>query len=211
MEQSLQLINDFLDQLFAYGPFWIYLALFTASFIENIFPPFPGDLFTLAAGGLVASGRLDIIIVFVAVYMGGIGSVMLVYYLGFHYGRDFFVRKNYRVFSADDILRLEQWFIRRGALLLLFNRFIVGTRSVVALVTGISRFSPMRTFTYVSISFWLFNGLLLFSSYFFVINFETIIQYYKMYERIAWPIIIFLVAGLIIYKIRGIRKNGRKA
>jgi membrane protein DedA with SNARE-associated domain len=211
MEHSLHIINDFLDQLFAYGPVWIYLALFIASFIENIFPPFPGDLFTLTGGALAASGRLDIITVFFVVYLGGIGSVMLVYYLGYHYGRDFFVRKNYRAFSADDILRLEAWFIRRGAVLLLFNRFIVGTRSVVALITGISRFSPMRTFTYVSVSFWLFNGLLLFSSYVFVINFETIIEYYKLYERIAWPIIILAVAGLIIYKFRKIRQRGRKS
>ncbi len=207
MEQSLQVINAFLDHLFVYGPVWIYLTLFAASFIENIFPPFPGDFFTLAGGALAASGRLDILIVFIMVYLGGIGSVMVVYYLGYHFGRDFFIKKNYRVFSADDILQLTKWFERRGAILLLLNRFIVGGRSVIALVTGISRYNPIRTFIFVSISFWLFNGLLLFSTYIFVINFEVIARYYKMYERIVWPIIILLAVGIVILKIRRMRRK----
>jgi len=202
MEQSFQLINSFIDKLFIYGPFWIYLALFIALFIENIFPPFPGDFFTLTGGALATAGRLNICIVFMMVYLGGIASVMVVYYFGYKYGRNFFMRKNYRFFSAKDITRLESWFQKRGIYLLLLNRFIVGGRSIIALVAGISRYSPVSTFIYTSVSFWLFNGILLFGSYIFVVNFETIAHHFHLYEKIVWPGVILAALTLIYLKLK---------
>jgi len=209
MEQFLQLTNDILDQLFAYGPFWIYAFLFLSSFIENIFPPIPGDFVTVTGGALAASGRLNIFAVFLLVYAGGILSMMLIYYLGRSQGRDFFLKKNYKIFSRDDILRLDDWFQKKGAVLLIFNRFIVGVRAVIALVAGISRYSPVRKFIFVSISFWIFNGLLLFSSYLFVINFETVYYYLRLYEKIVWPIIIAIAVIIVIFKIRKAKLNER--
>jgi membrane protein DedA with SNARE-associated domain len=209
MEQSLQLINDFLDRLFVYGPLLIYLTLFMASFIENLFPPFPGDFFTLTGGALAASGRLNIFAVFAAVYLGGLASIIVIYYLGANLGRDFFMQKDYKVFSKNDIHRMEDWFQKRGATLLIFNRFIVGARSIIALVTGISRYNPVKAFTFISISFWLFNGVLLFSAYIFVVNFDTIIHYFRLYEKIVWSIIILAIIIVVIVKVRKMRKNGR--
>lgn len=209
MEQFLQLTNDFIDQLFVYGPFWIYAFLFVASFVENIFPPIPGDFITVSGGALAASGRLNIIAVFLLVYAGGILSMMLIYYLGRSKGRDFFVKKNYKMFSREDIPRLENWFNKRGAVLLIFNRFIVGVRAVIALVAGISRYNPIKKFIFVSISFWIFNGLLLFSSYLFVINFDSVFYYLRLYEKIVWPIIIVIVIVFAIIKFRRVKLNGR--
>ncbi len=209
MEQFLQLTNDFIDKLFIYGPFWIYVFLFLASFVENIFPPIPGDFITVTGGALAASGRLNIIVVFLMVYAGGILSMMLIYYLGRSRGRDFFMKKNYKMFSRDDIPRLENWFNKRGAILLIFNRFIVGVRAVIALVAGISRYNPTKKFIFVSISFWIFNGLLLFSSYLFVINFETVYHYLRMYEKIAWPIIIAIIIIFVLIKFRRVKQNER--
>ena len=211
MEQLLHLSNNFIDELFVYGPLWLYLFLFISSFVENIFPPIPGDLITASSGALAASGRLNIFVVFLVAYAGGILSMMFVYYLGRSRGREFFLRKNYKMFSKDDIIRLESWFQRRGVLLLIFNRFIVGVRAVLALVAGISRYNPIKKFIYVSISFWIFNGLLLFSSYLFVINFDTVIKYLKLYEKITWPIIVIVIITFIVYKYRKAKKNGKKA
>jgi membrane protein DedA with SNARE-associated domain len=209
MDQLLQLINEFLDKIFIYGPFWIYLVLFITAFVENIFPPIPGDFITLTGGALAASGRLNIFLVFVLVYLGGIASISLLYYLGQAKGRQFFIRKNYRFFSKNDISRLEEWFNSQGALLLIFNRFIVGARAAIAVVTGISNYNFWKMLVYVSISFWIFNGLLLFSSYVFIVNFETIEKYLHLYERIVWPIIIVIILWLIIRKIMKVKSNAK--
>jgi len=209
MEQLLQLINEFLDKIFLYGPFWIYLFLFVSAFVENIFPPIPGDFVTLTGGALAASGRLNIFLVFILVYLGGITSMALLYYLGYSKGREFFIKKNYRIFSGDDIIRLENWFIKEGAILLMLNRFIVGARAAIAVITGISHYRFWKMFIFVSISFWIFNGLLLFSSYIFVVNFETIKEYLHLYEKIVWPIIIVIALWLIIRKILKVRSNAK--
>ena len=211
MEQTFNLINEFLETLFNYGPIWIYLALITASFIENIFPPFPGDFFTIAGGALAAAGWLNIFLVFAMVYIGGIGSTMLVYYFGKKYGRSFFIRKNYRFFPVSDITKMEDWFGRRGGVILIFSRFIVGARAALAVVGGMSRYSRQKFFWLSSISFWIFNGIILFSSYIFVVNFDTIADYFHTYEKIAWPIIITVVIVLLAIKIKNIIKNGKKA
>lgn len=206
MEHSFELINEFLANLFAYGPIWVYLILIAASFTENVFPPFPGDFFTLAAGALAAAGWLNIFLVFLMVYVGGIGSTMLVYYLGYKYGRGYFLKRDYRLFSAADILRLEVWFNRRGGLLLVFSRFIIGARAAITLVAGIGKYNPVKFCLFSSISFWIFNALFLFSSYIFVIGFDTIAHYFRAYEKIAWPIIIIAFILLVIWKIRKLKK-----
>lgn len=207
MEQSLELINQFLDRLFTYGSFWIYLTLFLALFIENIFPPFPGDFFTLAGGALAAAGRLNIFLVFLMVYLGGIFSILLLYQLGYSYGREYFVRRNFRYFNSADIERLDIWFRKRGALLLILNRFIVGARAVIAVVSGISRYDRTKMFIFMSLSFLIFNSILLFGSYFFVVNFETIAGYYRVYEKTVWPVIIALLVTFILLKVVRTKKN----
>ena len=60
MSENPQQVSEWLDLIFSYGTFWVYLILFAACFIENIFPPFPGDSFIAAAGGLVALGKLSL-------------------------------------------------------------------------------------------------------------------------------------------------------
>ncbi len=210
MEHSLHLINEILDELFAYGPFWIYIAIGVSSYIENIFPPFPGDFVTITGGALAAAGRLDVAWVFFVAYAGGIGSAMTVYYLGRRFGRSFFIGKNYKYFSANDIKNMEAWLNRRGTLLMLFNRFVVGARTVIMLAAGIGNYKAFRAFALISISFWLFNGLLLFSSHLFIVNFDTIAHYFHLYERIMWPVIIIIMVAIIVKKIHGMKKNGRK-
>lgn len=210
MEQSLHLINDFLDRLFAYGPFWIYVAIGVSSYIENIFPPFPGDLVTITGGALAAAGRLEAAGVFIAACLGGMSSAMTVYYLGRKHGRQFFLNKNYKYFSANDINKMEAWLKRRGTLLLLFNRFVVGARTVIMLVAGLGNYRASRTFALISISFCIFNGILLFGGHLFIVNFDTIAHYFRLYEKIVWPMIIVVMAALVIKKIYGIKKNDKK-
>jgi membrane protein DedA with SNARE-associated domain len=80
-------------------------------------------------------------------------SIMLIYLLGRYFGREFFLRKDYRFFSARDIVEVEGKFQRRGGLLLVASRFIVGFRVALALAAGISRYSPLRMFLYTLVSY----------------------------------------------------------
>ncbi|MEE8577741.1 MAG: hypothetical protein V3T31_10845, partial [candidate division Zixibacteria bacterium] len=123
------------------------------------------------------------------------------------YGRDFFVRKNYRYFSAADIIRVEGHFEKWGAVILVFSRFVVGFRSALALVSGISRYDPRRMLVYSTISYILFCSLLIYGAVVLVDNMERIEDYFRTYNMIVWPILIILVALYILRKFISLRKG----
>ncbi len=199
MNNSLAGLNEFLDQIFVYGPAWVYAILFAACFIENIIPPFPGDTFILAAGGLVALHRLDLTITVLVVLTGGMSSVMFLYYVGRHYGREFVIRKNYRWFGIDDVTRMEHRLENYGGLILVSSRFILGLRSALAIAAGIAHYYPIRMFFYSLISYIIFTGLLVTLAIKLVENFSLIEQYVRTYNIIVWPIVGLLI-GLFIWR-----------
>lgn len=209
MTESAAQINEYLDYLFTYGSFAVYAVIFVACFIENIFPPFPGDTFILAAGGLVAVDRLDPYVAGLVVIAGGMSSVMLLYFLGRRYGRDYFIRKNFKYFTADDIMAMESRFRRSGAWLLVFSRFIVGMRSAVAVVAGIGRYAARRMFVFSAISYLLFVSLLMYIAFHLVEEFDKIEDMFVTYNRVAWAMVISIAAIFVIWKIMKARKSTR--
>ena len=196
MSDSLIHINHFLDQVFSQGPWLVYAVLFAACFIENIFPPFPGDSFIAAAGALTAAGRLSFPLALLVTIAGGMTSVMLVYLFGRNYGRDFFLRKNYRYFSAEDVLRMELRLQKWGMLVILISRFAVGLRSVLTLAAGVARYDSIRMLIFSAISYLAFSLLIMYLAASVVRNFEEIELIFVTYNRIVLPII---GAGILVF------------
>jgi len=209
MYDSPSQVTEWLDLIFSYGSGWVYLALFIACFIENIFPPFPGDTFILVTGGLIAAHRLEPVMSVSLILTGGLASVMIMFSLGRKYGRDYFMKKNYKYFSAEDIIRFENNLHKWGAMLMIFSRFVVGFRSIIAVGAGIGRYHPIKMFFYSLISYILFSGLLLYVGYALVDNFDRITYYIKTYNTIAWPLIIGSILAIIIWKVYKVRKNNQ--
>ncbi len=209
MPESPEQIGQWLDQIFSYGVFWVYAALFVACFIENIIPPFPGDSFIAAAGALVASGRLTLATSFMVVLAGGMLSVMVMYVLGRRFGRGYFMEKDYKYFSAEDILKFEKNLNRWGPLLMIGSRFVVGFRAAIAVGAGIARYPAWWMVLYSLISYVLFTGLIFFLAMVVVDNLQLIGQYFRTYNMIAWPVVLGAVAAVIIWKVRRVRKKRR--
>jgi len=207
MTQYVAQITEYLDLVFSYGTFWVYAAIFLACFIENVFPPFPGDTFILAAGGLVAVDRLDAMPALLAVVAGGLASIMPIFYLARRYGRDFFIRKNYRFFSASDVSRIEMSLQKWGGLILTFSRFTVGIRLALALGAGIGRYPPSRMLLYSTVSYLLFGGLLMYLAAKLVENFELMSSLFKTYYMIAWPVVILLLGVFVYRKVKNVREG----
>ena len=207
MSEILIQINGYLDHLFYYGPLFVYAVIFAACFVENLFPPFPGDSFIVAAGGLIAVGRLDPVWSMLAVVSGGLGSVMLVYVIGRSYGRDYFIRKNYRYFSAADLEVVEARFTRDGGLLLIVSRFVVGMRVVLAVAAGIGVYPALRMIFYTFISYVLFASLLMYLGFTLVENLDKIEYYFRTYNYIGWPIVVAIIALYLFRRNRKTRKG----
>lgn len=132
-------MERFLDILNGLPDFLIYFSLALSAYVENIFPPIPGDTITAFGAFLVGTGKLGFLGVYLSTTIGSLMGFLSLFWIGGYLGRRFFIEKDYRFFTARDILRAEAWFSRYGYFLITMNRFFPAARSVVSLAAGISR------------------------------------------------------------------------
>ena len=131
--------DGFLNWLTTVPDWLVYLLLAASAFVENVFPPIPGDTITAFGAFLVGTGRLDFMGVYLATTIGSVTGFLVLFWLGHLLGRRFFVERDHRFFKVKDILRAEEWFRKYGYWLVLMNRFLPGVRSVISIAGGISR------------------------------------------------------------------------
>lgn len=188
-------------------PGYIYLVLFAAALVENIFPPLPGDTFTIIGGYLAASGRISLAPMFVIIVMGTMSSVMLLYIIGYHGGHEFFERHNFRIFSKSDMARVDRWFNRHGTITLLVSRFIVGGRVAVAFGAGVVKYPTHRMIVYSAISTIIFQGLLVSLAYLMHAYVDRVAEGFDLYSKIVLAVIIALVILWFVFLIRRFRNE----
>jgi membrane protein DedA with SNARE-associated domain len=116
-----------------------YLLLGFSAFVENLFPPIPGDTITALGAFLVGTGKLSFIGVFASTTVGSFLGFLSLFMVGGYLGRRFFIERDYRFLRAKDILKAEEWFGRYGYFLVAFNRFLPGIRSAISVAGGIAR------------------------------------------------------------------------
>jgi membrane protein DedA with SNARE-associated domain len=134
MEKFLNALNALPDAL-------IYLLLGLSAFVENLFPPIPGDTITVFGAFLVGTGKLSFLGVYLATTAGGLLGFLALFWLAGLLGRRFFIEKDYPFLKAEKIVKAEAWFDKYGFLLIALNRFLPGVRSAVSIAAGLARFS----------------------------------------------------------------------
>ncbi|HSV97992.1 MAG TPA: DedA family protein [Spirochaetota bacterium] len=160
-------IAEILPTLAGVSDVLLYLLLFVSAFVENVFPPIPGDTITAFGAFLVGTGRLDYLLVYAATTLGSVCGFVCLVLVGRFLGREFFMGKDYRHLPAKRIVLAESWFRRYGYLVVLANRFLPGVRSVISLASGIAHLSLPKVFVLAIISaatwnlIWIHTGYLL--------------------------------------------------
>ena len=126
-------VLEFFSQL---QPIHYMLLVLLAYFIENIFPPLPGDtmlVFTAYVFGLYF-GLGDFIWLYAFSVLGAVSGFMLMVFLGKRFDRQFFVEKNWKFASSDFMIKAERYMDHYGAWMVLGNRIFFGMRPVIGLV-----------------------------------------------------------------------------
>lgn len=149
MERFLEYLDSLPNSL-------VYLFLGVSAFVENLFPPIPGDTITVYGAFLVGTGRLDFFWVYISTTIGSLLGFMFPFWLGLYLGRRFFIEKDYRFIKAEDIIKAEEWYRRYGYLLIGLNRFFPGIRSAISVAAGISklRVIPVGFLAFGSCAVW---------------------------------------------------------
>ena len=191
--------DSFLQFIKGIDSAYLYPALFVSAVLENLIPPIPGDTVTLFGAYLVGIGQLHFPGVFAATALGNFTGFMLLFFLGRFLEKEFFLNRNFRYFPKENLLKAEQWFQRFGYMVILFNRFLSGARSVISIFAGISELKTGRVALYCLISCLVWNGMLVYAGYKAGKNWEAITVFLKQYNEI---VLIIIVAGVIIFALK---------
>lgn len=187
--------------------FVIYGILLMSAFVENLFPPFPGDMVTLAGVFVAGEGNIGYAGVLVSTTSGGLLGMLVLYYFGRSKGRRFFEKRNSKYFGKTTLERVEALFRRYGSSILIVSRFVAGVRSAIAIAAGIGGVRPLRMAGLSLISFLLWNGILLGLMIASKSNWEMIMDIVGKYTYLLF--ILGMAAGLalVISKIWRKRKS----
>lgn len=200
------MLEDILNYLSALSPFWIYITLFFFSFIENIFPPSPSDVVVVVGAALISAGSGDVSFagVLVITSIGSSLGFMLMYYMGMLFGEKILRSGKLKFISQESIDKTDKWFTRYGFKLIIANRFLPGTRSVISFFAGISELAPLRTFIYATISAFAWNVIIIYMGSALGNNIEIIDKYLSLYGNIMLAVtgvvIVFFGARYLILK-----------
>lgn len=182
-----------------------YFLLFVSAFIENIFPPIPGDTVTVVGAYLVGRGILNFWGVYLATTLGSVLGFMTIFSIAFYVEKRLIEKYQPRWITSTHIDRVESWFKKYGYGVIVLNRFLSGARSVISFVAGLSKLSPpiVLLLSFISCAIW--NGILIYLGLLVGQNWEQMITALKIYNQ--WVLMIIILALLVWLLMRYFRKR----
>ena len=190
-------LDQFLNFLSTLPAWLVYIFLGISAFVENIFPPIPGDTITVFGAFLVGVGKVGFAGVYVSTTLGSLAGFMTLFWVGMKLGHSYFTERNHWFFKAEDIVRAENWFRKYGYLLIFLNRFLPGIRSVISISGGISRLKAGKAALLALISCAIWNLIWIIVGYSIGSNWEEIKQTMgRIMSR--YNTVVLILAGAVI-------------
>lgn len=183
-------------------PFLLYGMLCFISFVENIFPPSPSDMVVVFGGSLVGLGVIDFVPALLWTTLGSTIGFVTVYKIGDWFGIQIIEKYRPKFFPIEAIHKVEEWFRRYGYWIIVANRFLAGTRAVVAFFSGLSELNFPRTTALSTVSALVWNFALLLGGYMLGKNWERIGSYLGTYSEVVTGIVLLAVlvaAGRVLW------------
>jgi membrane protein DedA with SNARE-associated domain len=186
---------------------WIYLILFFFAFIENVFPPSPSDVVVVVGASLIASTSVGFVPVLIITSVGSALGFILMYYIGFLLSEKVLRSGKIKFIDQASLKKTDAWFSKYGYWIILANRFLPGTRSVISFFSGVHELEVKRTFIYALISALLWNILIIYFGMTLGNNVELIDYYLTTYSNIVVGITVLILLVLLIRFLLRKRKN----
>jgi membrane protein DedA with SNARE-associated domain len=192
------MFEEILNQISTFPPIWIYVTLFLFSFIENVFPPSPSDLVVLIGGTLISTGVIHFIPTLILTTIGSIIGFMVLFYLGSAIDKKVIHTGKLKFIPVDAVDKVEAWFNKYGYWVILANRFLPGTRSVISFFSGLSHLKVEKTVILATISALTWNAIILLLGITFGDHVKVIDNYLSTYSNIVIAVTVLIVLFFII-------------
>jgi len=203
------MFEDILNSISSFTPFWIYVTLFLFAFVENVFPPSPSDLVVVIGGSLVSAGAINFIPAILLTTLGSVVGFMILFHFGSTVDRKVVHSGKYKYIPVDAIEKVELWFKKYGYYVIIANRFMPGTRSVISFFSGMSNLNIKKTLILATTSALVWNALIIYLGYVFGSNISVVDKYLSTYSNIAISITVVVVIVFVI-KFYLSRKNNKE-
>ena len=201
------MFEDILNNISSFTPFWVYVTLFFFAFVENVFPPSPSDLVVVIGGSLVSTGVISFIPTLLLTTIGSVVGFMILFYFGSTVDRKLVHSGKYKYIPVDAIEKVELWFKKYGYYVIIANRFMPGTRSVISFFAGMSSLNVKKTLLLATISAIVWNAIIIYLGYVFGNNVEVVDKYLSTYSNIAISITVIVVIILVVKFYLSRKKN----
>ena len=180
-------------------PWYIILIFgFLLTFIENIFPPAPCDTIIVFMGSLVSLSIVGFIPLLLFTSAGSLVGFIVMFWLGLKFGVKIVETNKISFINKKNMEKPEKWFREYGYSLIVVNRFLAGTRAVIAFFAGMSKMDLKKSSILSFVSAMLWNGILIGLGYVFAENLDLVKKYISLYGKIAFPIILLILILLFL-------------
>jgi membrane protein DedA with SNARE-associated domain len=157
------MIDRMLEWMMGLPPALVYVVMAVFAAVENVFPPVPADVIALFGGFLAGRGSVSAPAAFLAVWGANVAGAMLVYWLGWRYGTDFFRgRMGRHLLNPGQFATLSEFYDRHGAKVIFVSRFLPMFRAVVPIFAGTSRVGWVRTLVPLALASGLWYGAIVY-------------------------------------------------
>jgi membrane protein DedA with SNARE-associated domain len=179
-------------------PLYIYLILFFFAFIENIFPPSPSDVVVVVGASLIVTTSMGFIPVLLITSFGSSLGFMLMYFMGKIFGEKIIRSGKISFITEEGLSNTDIWFNKWGYKLIVANRFMPGTRSVISFFAGVYELEVLKTFLFATISAFAWNILIIYAGMLLGDNVETIDYYLATYSTIGVAISVVVILFFVV-------------
>ncbi|MCF8242991.1 MAG: DedA family protein [Melioribacteraceae bacterium] len=201
------MLEEIISYMSQVDPNLIYLILFFFAFIENVFPPSPSDVVVIFGATLIVSTDLTYIPVLIITSLGSSAGFILMYLVGKFFGERVLRAGKLKFLGDVDLKKTDEWFRKWGYKLILANRFLPGTRSVISFFSGVHELEIGKTFLLSAISAFLWNAAIIYFGFQVGNNIQLIDFYLKTYSSIIVGLTVIIVIVIFVRYLINKRKN----
>jgi membrane protein DedA with SNARE-associated domain len=196
-------LNALSSPLQHYGVWAIGLLIM----LEDFGIPVPGETILIAGAVYAGAGRLNVLAVGVVGFIAAIIGDNIGFAIGHFGGRALALRWGKYVFLTEERLnKAEDFFDRRGAIVITFARFVEGLRQANGIIAGISGMHWLRFLIFNAIGAALWVGTWVSLGYLAGNHIGTIYHYITLYSYYALIALAVLIVGYIVWRLRRRRR-----
>lgn len=158
-----------------------YVGIFAGMFIESTVFPLPSELVMIPAGMAAAAGKINLSLVILYGTLGSVAGAAFNYYLAILLGRPLLFKiGKYFLMNEKNILRIEVFFAKHGAISTFIGRLIPGFRHYISLPAGVARMNIAKFLFYTFLGSFIWVTVLTCTGFLIGSNQELIKEYLNM-------------------------------